>query len=134
MGSNGTPSPPQFFTIDDSDLTALKDTIVVITGAASGIGLAATKIALSLGAKIVAGDINDCPITNDNLAFVKVDVCDWQQQSALFKKAIELHGKIDHVFANAGSSAQSPSTPTQDRITNVNPQASDQSTHSAKTS
>lgn len=103
MGSNA-PQMPQFFTIEDKDLTALKDTIIVITGASSGIGLAATKIALELGAKVVAGDVNDCPITNDNLAFVKVDVRDWQQQSALFKKAIELHGRIDHIFANAGSS------------------------------
>lgn len=96
--------PDGFFEIHDSDLAALKGSVVVITGGSSGIGLAATKLLVGLGAKVVVGDVNECPEKSDHVTFVKVDVRDWQQQLAMFKKAIEVHGKIDHVFANAGTS------------------------------
>ncbi len=48
------------------------------------------------------GDRNDCPHKDDNLTFQQVDVVSWESQSSLFRKAISVHGKIDHVFANAG--------------------------------
>lgn len=34
--------------------------------------------------------------------FQKTDVSKWDELLALFKKAMELHGRIDHVYANAG--------------------------------
>lgn len=102
MGSKPEPIGT-FFDIADRDLVSLKDKVIVITGASSGIGLATVKLCLDIGSKLVVCDINECPIKNDNLTFIKVDVTDWKQQAALFKKAIEVHGKIDHVFANAGN-------------------------------
>jgi NAD(P)-dependent dehydrogenase (short-subunit alcohol dehydrogenase family) len=50
---------------------------------------------------VVVGDINECPEKN-GVTFQQTDTRDWNSQAALFKKAIEVHGKIDHVFANAG--------------------------------
>lgn len=92
-----------FFGIDDSQLTDLKDKVVLITGGSSGIGLATARLCLDLGAKIVVGDVNKCPVESDSLTFQHVDVRDWESQSALFKKVVELYGRVDHVYANAGA-------------------------------
>jgi NAD(P)-dependent dehydrogenase (short-subunit alcohol dehydrogenase family) len=96
--------PAKFFDISPSDpmMKNLKDKVVVITGCSSGIGLATTKLCLEHGAKVAGGDMNPCPITNERLLFQQVDVRDWNSQAALFKKAFEKFGRIDHVFANAG--------------------------------
>lgn len=42
------------------------------------------------------------PITHDALAFQQTNVGSWSELQDLFHKAINLHGRIDHVFANAG--------------------------------
>jgi NAD(P)-dependent dehydrogenase (short-subunit alcohol dehydrogenase family) len=96
--------PAQFFDITPSDPTMknLKDKVVLITGGSSGIGLATTKLMLDLGAKVAVGDVNPCPVTDGQIVFQKTDVRDWNSQAALFKKAVEKFGRIDHVFANAG--------------------------------
>jgi NAD(P)-dependent dehydrogenase (short-subunit alcohol dehydrogenase family) len=41
-------------------------------------------------------------IDNPALTFQRTDVTVWAEQIALFKKAREIHGRVDHVFANAG--------------------------------
>lgn len=92
---------PEWFDIKDSDFAPLKDKVVVITGGSSGIGLATTKLLVSNGAKVVVGDLNECPVKE--VVYQKVDVRDWKSQLALFKKAIETYGQIDHAFANAGA-------------------------------
>ena len=96
--------PAQFFDITPSDPTMknLKDRVVLITGGSSGIGLATTKLMLDLGAKVAVGDVNPYPITDGQIIFQQTDVRDWNSQAALFKKAVEKFGRIDHVFANAG--------------------------------
>ncbi|KAI1814151.1 putative 15-hydroxyprostaglandin dehydrogenase [Poronia punctata] len=92
--------------INDETLASLKDKIVIVTGGSSGIGLATVELLLSNGAKVVDGDLEEPPeglsSSGDSLTFHKADVLEWGDQVALFKKAIELHGRIDHVFANAG--------------------------------
>ena len=55
---------------------------------------------------MVVGDLNPCPL--EGVTYQKVDVADWSSQVALFKKAIELHGRIDHVHANAGTYPSPP--------------------------
>ena len=50
----------------------------------------------------MAGDLNEMPIQHDRLTFVKTNVTDWKDLSSIFKAAKSKHGKIDHVFANAG--------------------------------
>ena len=96
--------PAQFFDITHSDplLKNLEDKVVVITGGSSGIGLATTKLLLELGARVAVGDMNPCPVTDGQIVFQETDVRDWNSQAALFKKAVEKFGRIDHVFANAG--------------------------------
>ncbi|KAL1960610.1 hypothetical protein VTO42DRAFT_7189 [Malbranchea cinnamomea] len=92
------------FDISDTSLQGLKDKVVVITGGSSGIGLATTKLLLSLGASVVVGDLNPTPLSNPSLSFQRTDVTSWSDLSSLFKHAKQLHGRIDHVFANAGIS------------------------------
>lgn len=46
--------------------------------------------------------MNACPITEGALLFQQTDVRDWKSQLALFEKAVEKFGRVDHVFANAG--------------------------------
>lgn len=57
----------------------------------------------SLGASVVNGDIAPPAASADkNVTFIKTDVSKWADLLALFKKTKEIHGRIDHVFANAG--------------------------------
>ncbi|KAH6629711.1 hypothetical protein C7974DRAFT_310563 [Boeremia exigua] len=91
------------FTISDSDLDHIKDQVVVITGASSGIGLATLRRIIKHGGKVYAADLNPLPEPEANsVPFSKVDVTDWKQQLELFRAAQKEYGKIDHVFANAG--------------------------------
>ncbi|EKG12875.1 Short-chain dehydrogenase/reductase SDR [Macrophomina phaseolina MS6] len=89
--------------INDHDFQSLKDKVILITGGSSGIGLKTAFLAEQQGAKVVVGDIN--PLTADvegrNIVYVPLDVTSWPSQSEYFRKAYELHGRIDHVFANA---------------------------------
>lgn len=88
--------------ITDKDIPSLDGKIVVLTGGSSGIGLAASKIFASHGAKVFNGDMNP-PKEEENLSdsvvFVKTDVSSWESVLALFKAA---GGEVDIVVANAG--------------------------------
>ncbi|KAF9630719.1 hypothetical protein BFW01_g1281 [Lasiodiplodia theobromae] len=90
--------------ISSDAFQTLKDKIVLITGGSSGIGLAAAKLAVKSGAKVVVGDVNPLPPAEQNpsIHFVSTDVTSWSSVTALFEAAQKLHGRVDHVFANAG--------------------------------
>ncbi|KAH9870926.1 hypothetical protein J1614_006498 [Plenodomus biglobosus] len=90
------------YTISDTDLDAIKDQVVIITGASSGIGLATLRRILKHGGKVFASDLNPLPSDVSSTPFLKVDVTSWADQVALFKAAAATYGHIDHVFANAG--------------------------------
>lgn len=91
------------------DLTQrLKDKVAVITGGASGIGLAAAKRMQAEGAIVVIGDIDPATgqtVANDlNVQFVQVDVTDPAAVDNLFDTAFTVHGGVDIAFNNAGIS------------------------------
>ncbi|ETN39066.1 uncharacterized protein HMPREF1541_05288 [Cyphellophora europaea CBS 101466] len=94
--------------VRDTDLASLAKQVVVITGGSSGIGLAATKLLLSLGASVVIGDVQPPRdgFHHDSLAYQQTDVTKWSDLLTLFQKAKDVHGRIDHVFANAGISVR----------------------------
>lgn len=80
----------------------------VVTGAGSGIGLAAARRLASEGANVVCADID--PVAGKAAAeevsglFVQVDVTDKEQVDALFKTAHDTYGSVDIAFNNAGIS------------------------------
>ncbi|KAK1448646.1 short-chain dehydrogenase [Colletotrichum melonis] len=91
------------FLIEDKDLVELKGKVAIVTGGSSGIGLAAVNTLLSQGASVINADIQPPAEQPENsYTFVKTDVTVWAEQIALFKKAKDIYGRIDHVFANAG--------------------------------
>ena len=91
------------------DLTQrLKDKVAVITGGASGIGLAAAKRMQAEGAIVVIGDVDPAAgktVAHDlNVQFVQVDVSDPAAVDNLFDTAYDVHGGVDIAFNNAGIS------------------------------
>ena len=88
--------------------TRLQGRVAVITGGASGIGLATAKRFAEEGAKVVIGDLNaeaGVPLAEQlGALFVQVDVTDAEQVEALFKAAFDAHGSVDVAFNNAGIS------------------------------
>ncbi|MET8859758.1 3-oxoacyl-ACP reductase [Streptomyces sp. NPDC004579] len=80
----------------------------VITGAASGIGLATARRLASEGAHVVCGDIDDqhgkAVAAEVGGTFVKVDVTDPEQVETLFRTAYDTYGSVDIAFNNAGIS------------------------------
>ncbi len=91
------------------DLTQrLAGKVAVITGAGSGIGLAAGRRMHAEGARIVVGDIDPTAgkAAADELdgLFVPVDVSDEAAVNNLFDSAAEAYGSVDIAFNNAGIS------------------------------
>ena len=89
-------------------LDRLQDRVAVITGAASGIGLAAAHRLASEGAKVVVADLNEeaGQALADELAglYVKVDVTSPEDNEAMYAAAVEAFGRVDIAFHNAGIS------------------------------
>ncbi len=82
--------------------------VAVITGGASGIGLATVRRLAAEGAKVVVADVDaqagkSAADEVDGL-FVRTDVTDPEQVGALFQAAVDTYGSLDVAFNNAGIS------------------------------
>ena len=85
----------------------LKDKVVLITGAAQGLGEALAIRLSEEGAKVVVGDMNlegaEAVAAQLKDAFaMKLNVCDYDSCEAIVKAAAEKYGRLDMVVANAG--------------------------------
>ncbi|KAA1424467.1 3-oxoacyl-ACP reductase [Mumia zhuanghuii] len=91
------------------DLTQrLAGRVAVVTGGASGIGLAAARRMAAEGARIVVGDLDQAAgkeaAESVGGLFVPVDVAVEAQVDALFDAAADAYGSVDVAFNNAGIS------------------------------
>lgn len=90
----------------------IQDKVVIVTGAATGIGRAAAKEFASLGAKVVcvtghntaAGEAvaEEIRQSGGEASFVQADVSDEAQVRAMVEKTLALYGRLDCAFNNAG--------------------------------
>jgi len=82
--------------------------VVIVTGAASGIGRASAIQFAEQGAKVVVADINlagadeTAGMIGDSAMVVQVDVADEQSCQSMVDKTIEVYGRLDVIFNNAG--------------------------------
>ena len=103
--------------MSNSKCSRLEGRVAVVTGGASGIGLASVRRLADEGAHIVIGDLD--PVSGEaaaaevNGTFIRTDVTSADDVAAMFKKAKDTYGSVDIAFNNAGISQRSLAIETQ---------------------
>jgi NAD(P)-dependent dehydrogenase (short-subunit alcohol dehydrogenase family) len=77
-------------------------TVVMITGASSGIGARAAERFAQAGMKVAACDIGKPPAARANLAFIELDVTNERAWEAACAQVLSDHGRIDALVNCAG--------------------------------
>lgn len=94
--------------MSDSKCRRLEGRVAVITGGASGIGLASVRRLADEGANIVVGDFDSvagqAAANEVSGLFVQTDVTDAEQVENMFALAKSTYGSVDIAFNNAGIS------------------------------
>lgn len=88
----------------------MKDRVLLITGASSGIGAATARAAAQAGFRLVLAARSEQPLAAlvqelggaDRAVAVRCDVQNKSDQTAMVEQALAHFGQIDAVFANAG--------------------------------
>ena len=88
---------------------ALEGRVAVVTGAASGIGLACTEAMLKAGARVVMVDRDESALAalgnkhGTRVIPLRIDLLDPSDCASLLPRALKEAGQIDILHANAGS-------------------------------
>ncbi len=86
----------------------LENKVAIITGAASGIGLATARRFSAEGAKVVVADMNEGVgtqiATEIGGTFVSVNVANEEGVQAMYASVVDTYGGVDILFNNAGIS------------------------------
>nr|WP_047165601.1 SDR family oxidoreductase [Sphingomonas sp. Y57] len=92
-------------------MTGVKDKVIVITGAGSGIGRSAARMLAERGAKIVVGArraekleslVKEVEAAGGVASFKVTDTARREDVAALVAHACDVHGKLDVLISNAG--------------------------------
>jgi 3alpha(or 20beta)-hydroxysteroid dehydrogenase len=82
---------------------SLNGKAALVTGAASGIGLAVARRFQAAGARVAAADLNDRPeLKESGISFIRTDVRDEDQVAATISQAAAALGGLDILVNNAG--------------------------------
>lgn len=89
----------------------VKESVIVITGASSGIGAATARAASLAGARLVLAARREDRVTKlaaelDQAIGVRCDVTDQAQVDSLIRTALDTFGRIDVLVNNAGQGLQ----------------------------
>lgn len=100
-------------------MTTMKDKVVIVTGAGSGIGPATAQLFAKEGASVALVDINEPKQEAEkliaagyNAIAIRCDVSIEKDVEAMVEKTVEAFGKLDYAYNNAG--IQSPVNDTAD--------------------
>jgi len=97
-----------------SDSDAMTDKVLLITGASSGIGASTARAAVDAGWQVVLAARSKDKLEKlvqelgeEHAMAITVDVTDFDDQVAMVSSILERHGRLDAVFANAGTGGAS---------------------------
>lgn len=91
-------------------MSRLDGKIALVTGGASGIGLATVREFHAAGARLAIADMADATAVAREFGAlaIRVDVTDPDQVEAMVQKTVEHYGRIDVFFNNAGIERHAP--------------------------
>lgn len=96
-------------------MSRFQDKVCIVTGGGSGIGLAAARLLLAEGAKVmISGRTQEklekaCKeLGGDNIRSIKADISVAADHQALVKETVKAFGKIDVLYINSGIAKAAP--------------------------
>ncbi|MDP3062675.1 MAG: SDR family NAD(P)-dependent oxidoreductase, partial [Chloroflexota bacterium] len=91
--------------VSNGERLPLKDKVVLVTGAASGIGRSIAELFAQSGAYVLVNDVVESGREVANSiggAFLRADLADVEQVRSLATRALEARGRVDILVNNAG--------------------------------
>ena len=80
----------------------ITDTIAVVTGSSSGIGLAVSSALLDAGAEVYGLSRSKGPLAHDRFRWISTDVTHEEEIDRAFGEILSRHGHVDLLVNNAG--------------------------------